>query len=250
MGRIEGKTAIVTGGAQGLGKEICLTLAGEGADVFILDLNEKKANIVADEIIGKKKKSKAYRVDITNSDGVNAAIHSIIQQEGKVDILVNNAGKASAHENILSVSDEIWAEEIAINLTGSFYCCRGVLRKMIEQKSGKIINISSIAADTGRPQTSPAYSAAKAGIYGLTMSMAKSVAKYGININAICPGVILTGIHDSYPKEALDELLSEIPYSRNGKPKDIANTVLFLASEASDYITGARIRVNGGSWMG
>lgn len=248
MGRVEGKIAIVTGGSQGLGKAISMRLAEEGAFVNIFDVNN--AEPVVEEVRNMGKNAEAYRVNVANNKEVADAVNKIIDKHGRIDILVNNAGVVSAHENLLSVTDEIWDREIAVNLTGTFYCCRAVLAKMIEQKSGKIVNISSIAGDTGRPQTSPAYSAAKAGVYGLTMSMAKSVAKHGINVNAVCPGVILTGIHESYPKEALDKLISEIPYNRPGKPLDIANAVLFLSSEESDYITGTRIRVNGGSWMG
>lgn len=248
MGRLEGRIAIVTGGAQGLGKEISKQLAEEGAFVNIFDLGDATSTVKEIEEMGNKAKS--YVVNITKQDEVDAAIQEILNTHGRIDILVNNAGVVSAHENLLSVTNEIWDREIAVNLTGTFYCCRAVTGPMIEQKYGKIINISSIAGDTGRPQTSPAYSAAKAGVYGLTMSMAKNLAKHGINVNAVCPGVVLTGIHDSYPKEALDRLLSEIPYVRGGKPLDIANAILFLASEESDYITGTRIRVNGGSWMG
>jgi 3-oxoacyl-[acyl-carrier protein] reductase len=248
MGRVEGKIAIVTGGSQGLGKAISMRLAEEGAFVNIFDVNN--AEPVVEEVRNMGKNAEAYRVNVANNKEVADAVNKIIDKHGRIDILVNNAGVVSAHENLLSVTDEIWDREIAVNLTGTFYCCRAVLAKMIEQKSGKIVNISSIAGDTGRPQTSPAYSAAKAGVYGLTMSMARSVAKHGINVNAVCPGVILTGIHESYPKEELDKLISQIPYHRPGKPLDIANAVLFLSSEESDYITGTRIRVNGGSWMG
>ena len=248
MGRVEGKIAIVTGGVQGLGKAISMRLAEEGARVSIFDVGNAEGTV--NEILDSGYKAESSLLDITRSEEVNQAVQEIIDRHGRIDILVNNAGAVSAHDNLLTVTNEIWDREIGINLTGAFYCCRSVLEKMTAQKSGKIINISSIAGDTGRPQTSPAYSAAKAGIYGLTMSMAKSVAKYGINVNAVCPGVILTGIHDSYPQNALDKLLSEIPYLRGGQPFDIANTVLFLACSESDYITGARIRVNGGSWMG
>ncbi|WP_130861623.1 SDR family NAD(P)-dependent oxidoreductase [Bacilliculturomica massiliensis] len=248
MGRVEGKTAIVTGGAQGLGKAIAGRLAKEGAFVNIFDIGDG-AEAVA-EIRQAGGQAEAYSVNITDRRQVEQAVAEILERRKTLDILVNNAGVVSAHENLLSVTDEIWEREIGINLTGTFYCCRAVLGAMIQQKSGKIVNISSIAGDTGRPQTSPAYSAAKAGVYGLTMSMARSVAKHGINVNAVCPGVILTGIHASYPKEELDALLAQIPYSRGGKPDDIAGAVLFLAGPDSDYITGARIRVNGGSWMG
>ncbi len=231
-----------------MGEAISRKLGEEGAHVNIFDIGDGEP--AAKELRESGIEARAYTVNIADPKEVEAAVQAVISESGRVDILVNNAGVVSAHENLLSVTNEIWDREIAVNLTGAFYCCRAVLGQMIEQKYGKIVNISSIAGDTGRPQTSPAYSAAKAGVYGLTMSMAKSVAKHGINVNAVCPGVILTGIHDSYPKEALDKLLAEIPYSRGGKPLDIANAVLFLASEESDYITGTRIRVNGGSWMG
>lgn len=248
MGRLNGKIAIVTGGAQGLGKAISMRLAEEGAYVKIFDIGNSETTVQEIQELGYVASS--FVVDISKQEEIEAAVSEILKDHGRIDILVNNAGVVSAHEDLLSVTNDIWDREIAINLTGTFYCCRAVLKSMIEQKGGKIINISSIAGDTGRLQTSPAYSAAKAGVYGLTMSMAKNVAKHGINVNAVCPGVILTGIHDSYPKEALDKLLSEIPYSRGGKPLDIANAILFLASSESDYINGARIRVNGGSWMG
>ncbi len=248
MGRVDGRVAIVTGGAQGLGKAISMRLAEEGAFVNIFDISN--ADTTVEEIKNMGKDAKAYIVNILNDNEIDKAVNEVIKTHGRVDILVNNAGVVSAHDNLLSVTDDIWDREIGINLTGTFYCCRAVLGKMIEQQSGKIVNISSIAGDTGRPKTSPAYSAAKAGVYGLTMSMARSVAKDGINVNAVCPGVVLTGIHDSYPKEALEKLLSEIPYKRGGTPLDIANAVLFLSSQESDYITGTRLRVNGGSWMG
>lgn len=246
--KLNGKVAIVTGGAQGLGKAISLKLNSEGAIVVVFDLSD--AAEVVEEINQMNGRATSYIVNITNPQEVETCVADVIEKFGAVDILVNNAGVVSAHENLLSVTDDIWDKEIAVNLSGTFYCCRSVLDQMIKQKKGKIVNISSIAGDTGRQQTSPAYSAAKAGVYGLTMSMARSVARHGINVNAVCPGVILTGIHESYPKEALDRLISEIPYSRPGKPEDIAETVLFLSSEESDYITGTRIRVNGGSWMG
>ena len=195
MGRVKGKIAIVTGGAQGLGEAIALRLAEEGALVNIFDIIEAKD--LVNKIQDSGGQSNSYIVDITNNEEIEEAVARIIDRHGQIDILVNNAGAVSAHDNLLTVTDEIWDREIAINLTGTFYCSRAVLGQMIKEEKGKIINISSIAGDTGRPQTSPAYSAAKAGVYGLTMSMARSVAKYGINVNAVCPGVILTGIHDS-----------------------------------------------------
>jgi NAD(P)-dependent dehydrogenase (short-subunit alcohol dehydrogenase family) len=244
---LEGKTAIVTGGSQNLGKAIALRLAAEGASVSIFDLNDEKGRETAEEISKQFGKAHSYAVDVSRSDRVNAAVADVQKREGKIDILVNCAGIVSTHDNLLSVTDEIWDREIGVNLTGTFNCCRAVLHGMIEKKYGKIVNIASLAGETGRPQTSPAYSAAKAGVMGLTRSIAYNVAKHGINANAVSPGVILTGIHATYPKEVLDRLIAQIPYVRGGKMDDIAGAVLFLACSDSDYITGETIKVNGGS---
>ena len=247
MGRVENKVAIVTGGAKGLGRVVALRLAKEGAKVSIFDLTCCEEALA--DIVNAGAMADGYLVDITDSVAVSRAIQAVIEKQGSLDIMVNNAGVASSHEDLRTVTDELWDKEIAINLSGAFYCCRAAYAQMLKQKSGKIINIASIAGDTGRISTSPAYSAAKAGISGLTRSIAKNAAKHGINVNAISPGVVLTGIHDSYPKEDLDQLLSEIPYVRGGQPFDIANAVLFLAGSESDYITGVTLQVNGGSFM-
>ena len=248
MGRVEDKVAIVTGGARGIGRAISIRLAEEGALVNIFDVGDCSKTL--EEIAQRGGKAKAFTVDITNSTQVERTVKDVISQNGRIDILVNNAGVVSTHENLLSVTDDIWEREISVNLTGAFYCSRAVLGKMIDQKSGKIVNISSLAGDTGRIQTSPAYAAAKAGVYGLTMSTAKSVAEHGVNVNAVCPGIMLTDITKAYPEDVLERLLAEVPYPRGGKPEDIADAVLFLASKESDYIAGTRLRVNGGSWMG
>ena len=247
MKQLEGKTAIVTGGAQGFGRAISLRLAKEGAFVCLFDIKS------CDETVSLIEKNggsvKAYSVNVANVNEINNAISQIIKERG-VEILVNNSGVVTTHENLTTVSDEIWDKEIAVNLTGAFHCSRAVLEHMIQKQYGKIVNISSVAGATGRYMTSPAYAAAKAGIHGLTMSTAKSVAKHGINVNTIAPGPIVTGIHASYPQETIDKILNEIPYKRKGKPEDIANTVLFLVSDDSEFITGERIHVNGGAWMG
>ncbi len=248
MAELKGKVAIVTGGARGLGRAISVKLAEGGALVYIFDIGD--CGWTLEEIAHNGNYARAFNVDITNSSDVKEAVDDVYAARNRIDILVNNAGIVSTHENILSVSNDIWDKEIKVNLTGSFYTSRAVLSKMIPQNSGKIINISSLAGDTGRIQTSPAYAAAKTAVYGLTMSMARSVAKYGINVNAVCPGIMLTDITKAYPEDILEELLSEVPYPRGGRPEDIGEAVYFLASKGSDYINGARIRVNGGSWMG
>jgi 3-oxoacyl-[acyl-carrier protein] reductase len=250
MGRVDERISIVTGGGHGIGKAICQLFAKEGANVFILDVNLENATAVSNEIRKTGRKSRAFKVDVSNSSQVNQAVGEIARDCGRIDILINNAGVVTSHENLLTISDEAWDTEMAVDLTGAFYCTRAVLRHMMDKHYGKIINMASIAADTGRVQASAAYSAAKAGLIGLTMSVARSVAKYGINVNAVCPGIIMTGILDCYPKEVLDGLVKEIPYPRTGTVDDVANAVLFLASCESDYITGSRIRVNGGTWIG
>lgn len=247
MGNLEGKVAIVTGGARGIGRAISLRLAAEGAIVNIWDILD--GNETVDMIVNAGGKAKYMKVDITSSNDVAANVDLIVKEFGSIDIMVNNAGVLSNHENLLTVSDEIWAREINVDLTGTFYCCRAVVKYMIEQKSGKIINIGSLAANTGRYSTSPAYSAAKAGVLGLTRSIAKTVAKHGINVNAICPGIMRTEITDTYDPALLEKLFSEVPYPRGGKPEDIAGAVAFLAGKDSDYINGETLRVNGGSFM-
>lgn len=247
MGKLDKKIAIVTGGARGIGRAIAMRLAKEGAFVNIWDVSDGSETI--NLIESENGKATCMKVDITNSKDVQAAVDGIVAEHGSLDIFVNNAGILSNHENLLTVTDEIWARELNVDLTGTFYCCRAALVHMINQQSGKIVNISSLAGNTGRFSTSPAYAAAKAGVLGLTRSIAKTSAKYGINVNAICPGIMLTDITESYPKELLDRLLSEVPYTRGGKPTDIAAAVAFLVSADADYINGETLRVNGGSFM-
>ena len=252
MDRVKDKVAVVTGAARGLGRAIALTLADEGAETTVWDLDEPGANKTAEMIGG----ALFQRVDVTDGAGVREAVKAVIERFGKIDILVNNAGIVSAAPTILDLTDEQWAKEIAVNLTGTFNCTKAVLGHMIERRSGKIVNIASLTGELGRPITSAGYASAKAGILGFTMSVARSVAEYGINVNAVCPGLIITEIHEAFSEEQLVTLQSDIPLNRggvegvHGRPQDIADAVLFLSSSESDYITGTRLRVNGGSLMG
>lgn len=248
MGKLDGRIAIVTGGSRNIGQEICVLLASEGATVNIFDVGSTEETLEKIKAIGGK--AEAYTVNVANSSEVNAVVDEIRAKYGRIDILVNNAAVLTVHENLLTVTDEIWEREIAINLTGTFYCCRAVAAGMIEQKYGKIINISSLGGDTGRLNASAAYSSSKGAVAALSRSMAKSIAKYGINVNTVCPGLIATDIVKNYSEEQMEKLLQEVPYTRQGVPTDVANAVLFLASPDSDYVNGARLQVNGGSWMG
>jgi len=256
MDRVKDKVAIVTGAARGLGKAMALTLAREGADIVVWELEMEGAEQAVKEIQELGRSAYCQKVDVTNRSQVYAAGEKAIQDMGKVDILINNAGLVSAAPTLLDLDDERWLEEVNVDLTGTYYCTKSVLKHMIDRCSGKIINIASLAGELGRPITSAGYCSAKAGVLGFTMSVAMSVAKYGINVNAICPGIIITEIHAAFSEEQLVKLQSDIPFNRggvegvHGKPQDIADTALFLASKESDYITGTRIRVNGGSLMG
>ncbi len=257
MRRLKGKTAIVTGATRGLGKVMAATLAREGADIVIWDIEVSRAEAVVESIRKEFDNNTIFsKVDVTNGAEVKSAFEYAVEEFGHIDILVNNAGVVSTAPTLLDLADDQWNLEIGVNLTGTYHCTKAVLRHMIDNCAGKIINIASLAGELGRPITSAGYSASKAGVLGFTMSVAQSVAKYGINVNAICPGIIITEIHEAYNEEQLIQLQSDIPFNRNGeegqhgKPQDIADAVLFLASSESDYITGTRIRVNGGSLMG
>jgi len=256
MKRLQDRVAIITGAGRGLGKATALTLAKEGAGVSVWEIDKYLAEHTAAEINTVGAKAVPMVIDITRREMVEDAAKKTLREFGKIDILVNNAGIVSTQKNILELSDEQWAKEINVNLTGTFYCTRSVLSHMIERRSGKIINIASLAGETGRILTSAGYSAAKAGVLGFTMSVARSVAPYGINVNAVCPGTIVTDIHDAWSPEELEANLAEIPFCRggikghHGIPQDVADAVLFLASKDSDFITGSRIRVNGGLLMG
>lgn len=258
--RVKDKVAIVTGGGRSIGKAISLTLAKEGANIAIFGRTMDVVEQTAEEIRKLGRKVLVTRADVSDSSQVDQAVQKVLNEFGRIDILVNNAGISSIQNSILEVSDERWNKEIAVNLSGPFYCIRAVLKSMIEQRSGKIITIGSQAGQTGRPFSSPSYSAAKAGIVGLTMLVALSVAKYGINANVVNPGPVETNLFrktfDSEPEKA-EVICRGIPFRREGiesevtvgTPQDIANAVLFLASNESDWITGICLNVMGGQFM-
>ena len=210
----------------------------------------------AKEIEERGRKSLALETDVSVSAQVNRSVKKVIDTFGKVDILVNNAAIESIQDTIIDLSDEQWAKEIAVNLSGSFYCMRAVLPHMIAQRSGKIVTIGSIAGQMGRYFASGAYCASKAGIVGLTMSVAMSVGKYGINVNVVTPGPIRSTMMDAFNEEKQEVVARNIVLSRAGVdtkmglPQDIANAVLFMASGDSDWMTGVCLNVAGGILMG
>ncbi len=240
---LSNKIAIVTGSGQGIGKAIALRLAEAGAAVVVNSRSEA-ANAVAAEITGTGKKSTAILGDVSSAADVNRLVEQTIAAYGKVDILVNNAG--ITRDNLLMrMSDEDWDSVLNINLKSVFLCTRAVMRPMLKQRSGRIINISSIVGIIGNAGQAN-YVATKAGIIGFTKSIAKEVGSRGITVNAIAPGFIDTDMTKNIPEKQRQELAARIPLGCFGTPRDVAEAAAFLASDEARYITGQVLSVDGG----
>ena len=246
----KGKVCVVTGGASGMGREISHCFGREGARIAIIDQNKKAyAEVVAEiqkeggEVIG-------IAADVTKSEQVNRAFQLIDEKYGAVDILVNCAGIIAGHL-ITEIPEEEWDRVMDVNLKGTFLCTQAALRSMIgHARKGKIINIASIAGKRGSGGWAGAhYAASKGGVIAFTKSVALQVARYGINVNAVAPGPTLTPLIDIVPEETREAIGKSIPLGRLGTPKDVANAVLFLAQEASSYIHGEIMDVDGGQTM-
>ncbi|MDD5155403.1 MAG: 3-oxoacyl-[acyl-carrier-protein] reductase [Candidatus Omnitrophica bacterium] len=242
--RLKDKVALITGSAQGIGREIALVFARAGADVVISDINLEKAAKTSAEIEALGVKSLALELDVTAYTKVEEAINKILDKFGKVDILVNNAG-ITKDGLMLRMSEADWDAVINVNLKGTFNCTKAVARPMIKQRSGRIINIASIIGIIGNPGQAN-YSASKAGIIALTKTSAKELASRNINVNAVAPGYIQTEMTARLPEELKQKMLSLIPLNKLGMPADVAAACLFLASDESSYITGQTIVVDGG----
>jgi 3-oxoacyl-[acyl-carrier protein] reductase len=245
---LEGKKALVTGASRGIGREVALELARQGADVAInYSGSEAKANEVVDEIKALGRKAFAIQCDVANSESVTSMIKEVVEQFGRVDILVNNAG--ITRDNLLMrMKEEEWDSVINTNLKGVFLCTKAVTRQMMKQRSGRIINMASIVGVSGNAGQAN-YVAAKAGVIGLTKTTAKELASRGITVNAIAPGFISTDMTGELPEDGRKAMLDQIPLARFGDPKDIAAVASFLASEASKYMTGQTLHVDGGMVM-
>lgn len=245
--KLRGRAALVTGGGRGIGRATCLALAREGVDVAVCDIDLASAESVAKEVEALGRKAVAIRADVSQIADVTAMVARVTEAFGKIDILVNNAGiirDAMLHK----MTEDAFDQVIAVHLKGAWLCCQAVQEGMRERRFGKIINLSSMSGKVGNiGQTN--YSAAKAGIVGLTKAVAKELARYNINVNAIQPGFIDTEMTRSIPEEIRLAKIAEIPLKRVGRPEDIANVVVFLASEDSSYMTGAVLEVNGGRGM-
>ena len=243
---IEGQIAIVTGASRGIGKAIAISLAKEGAEVIInYSSSLENANKVVSEIKAFGGKAYALQADISNENSVNELIKTVLDKNNKIDVLVNNAG-ITKDGLLMRMKTDDWQKVLDLNLSGVFYCTRAVSRQMLKQKKGRIINITSVVGLMGNPGQAN-YSAAKAGVVGLTQSSAKEFASRGITVNAVAPGFISTDMTKDLNSEAI---LSAIPLGRFGVPEDVAGAVRFLAADPSAaYITGQTIQVDGGMVM-
>ncbi|MBD3288209.1 3-oxoacyl-[acyl-carrier-protein] reductase [candidate division KSB1 bacterium] len=246
MGKIDGKVAIVTGAARGIGKSIAERLAKEGADIVLCDILEE-VDATAKEIEKLGVRTLAVRVDITKIEEVEDLFTRTIEAFSKVDILINNAG-ITRDNLIIRMSEAEWDSVIAVNLKGSFNCLKAASKIMMKQRQGKIVNISSVVGVMGNAGQAN-YSASKGGVISLTKSAAKELAARGITVNAVAPGYIETEMTKVLPEKAIDAFMNIIPLKRGGKPEDIANAVSFLVSEDADYITGQVLHVDGGMVM-
>ncbi len=273
---LEGKVAIVTGGGHGIGRGIALRLAKEGACVAVVDINAKTPREVAEEIEKIERQAIPIVADLTKNIEVENMVNTTIEEFGRIDILINNAGgvpgKGPEREQFMSIletDEKDWDNTIQANLKTTFLCAKAVARHMVAQKSGKIVNISSVGGITygtlrgarttyGPKPLIAAYGAAKAGILSFTRSLARELLPYHINVNAICPGLIDTPLSDRSSEElaklqgitleeARERRISAIPWGRMGTPEDIAAVVAFLASSDADFITGEEIIVSGGA---
>ncbi len=244
--KLRDRIAIVTGGAGGIGKKITEVFLNEGAAVNIFDVNEIEGNKTLSEFlkIYGDGKVRFFKVDITSEDSVKEAIDKIIEEQEKIDILVNNAG-ITLDNLVLRMSLEDWKRVIDINLTGAFICSKYTVKHMMKKRSGKIVNIASIVGVHGNAGQAN-YSSSKAGLIGLTKTLAKELAGRNILANAVAPGYIETDMTKKLSEKVKERLTESIPVKRLGTINDVAKTVLFLASEDSDYITGSVISLDGG----
>lgn len=245
--RLQGKTALITGGAQGIGKSIALSMAKEGAGIGIADVNLEIAQQTAEEVKALGVKSIALKLDVSNQKSVTEAFNAFKTEFGSLDILINNAG-ITRDAVLLRMKEEDWDAVLNINLKGSFLCSKEAVKIMAKQRSGNIVSISSVVAFMGNPGQVN-YSSSKAGLIGLTKTIAREYASRGIRANAVAPGFIQTAMTDSLSDEVKNEMHKAIPLGGFGTPGDIANAVIFLSSADADYITGQVIHVNGGMYM-
>ncbi|MFJ7970766.1 3-oxoacyl-[acyl-carrier-protein] reductase [Psychrobacillus sp. NPDC096389] len=248
MGKLDGKSAIVTGASRGIGKDIALYLSKEGAKVAVnYSGSKEKAEAVVEEIKALGGEAFAFQANVDQSEDIKELVSATLEQFGSIDILVNNAG--ITRDNLLMrMKEQEWDDVLNTNLKGVFLCTKAVTRQMMKQRAGRIINITSIVGVSGNPGQAN-YVAAKAGVIGLTKTSALELASRNITVNSVAPGFITTDMTDALPEEVKSQMLSQIPLAKFGNTEDIAKAVAFLASDDANYITGQTLHVNGGMFM-
>jgi 3-oxoacyl-[acyl-carrier protein] reductase len=244
---LKGRCAIVTGGGRGIGRAICLALARRGADVAVADVLEADAAETAKGIGEMGRRSMSVTCDVSKPEDVSRMFDGVTAELGGVHILVNNAG-ITRDNLVMRMSDEEWNSVIAVNLTGTFNCCRVASKIFMKQRFGRIVNIASVVGIMGNAGQAN-YCASKAGIIGLTKSIARELASRNVNANAIAPGYIDTEMTQTLSEKAQSGLLSMVPLGRAGTVEDVANLVAFLVSDDADYITGHVVNIDGGMVM-
>jgi len=243
----QGRASIVTGASQGIGKAIALELSRQGVEVILVDIQKEKLEEVADEIRKNKGKVAVYVADVSRLDEVMEVVEAVVQSSKKIDYLVNNAG--ITRDNLLMrMKEEEWDSVLKVNLKGVFNFSKAVIRNMINNRYGRIVNISSVVGLIGNAGQCN-YSASKAGVVGFTKSLAREVASRGITVNAVAPGYIATPMTESLPESVKEKFRDWIPVKRFGTPEEITHAVKFLLSDEAAYITGQVINVNGGMFM-
>jgi NAD(P)-dependent dehydrogenase (short-subunit alcohol dehydrogenase family) len=253
--RLYNKNAIVTGGARGMGFAIAKALFQEGARVAVLDVDEKGAAEAAKQLDEKQNRVIGRKIDVTKSSDVRPFVQEMKKLWGSVDILVNNAGGALNTPYVLEeIQEKDWNLVVDVNLKGAFLCCQAVIPEMVKQRGGVIVNISALAGHWRASLAGVQYTAAKAGVEGLTRQLAYDWGKAGIRVNAVAPTVTMTGdriqsLWDNKSEEEKKKVLSNIPLGRLGTPEEVASVVVFLASDESSYITGITIDVSGGRYL-
>jgi 3-oxoacyl-[acyl-carrier protein] reductase len=244
---LHGKTAIVTGAAQGIGRAIAEALAREGADVAVCDLDPGRSQEAVAAIAATGQRALNVKVNVADWDDVKAMVDQVVKEWGKVDILVNNAG-ITRDGLLVRMKEEDWNLVLQVNLNGTFHCTKAVLQPMAKQRFGRIVNIASIVGTMGNAGQAN-YAASKAAVIGFTKTVAREYASRGITVNAVAPGFIDTAMTQGLPADVKETLLKQIPLGRLGRPADIADAVGFLVSERAAYITGHILHVNGGMLM-
>jgi len=248
MSNLQGRIALVTGASQGIGRAVALELARQGATVALAARNQAKLAEVAAEIATAGGQAAAFALDVASEESIKGGAKAVLDQYGKVEILVNNAG-ITRDDLAMKMKRADWDDVLATNLTGAFLLTQAVMRPMLKNRWGRIVNITSVVGRTG--QTGQVnYAASKSGMIGMTKSLARELASRGITVNAIAPGYIETAMTHVLTEELRTQMLASIPLGRAGSDQDIANAVAFLASDAASYITGHVLDVNGGMFMG